>query len=184
MSENRLMLDYILDHEEKLRDRVYLTQPVGSGQVVDYTWGQVRRPVAPHGGAPAEPRLPARRAHRDPVEELRALHHGRAGDLDGRLHDGGDLPDRDRRDRALRADAQRGEPAVRRQARHLAAAAARRAGRGCRASRFRSRRRPTFDTWDAIVARTAAARRPPVARCRRTGDADLHLGLDRHSPRA
>ncbi|MGB3429410.1 MAG: AMP-binding protein [Burkholderiaceae bacterium] len=41
MAENRLMLDYILDHEEKLRDRVYMTQPIGNGQVVDYTWGQV-----------------------------------------------------------------------------------------------------------------------------------------------
>ena len=35
------MLDYVLDHEEKLRDRVYMTQPVGNNQVVDYTWGQV-----------------------------------------------------------------------------------------------------------------------------------------------
>jgi long-subunit acyl-CoA synthetase (AMP-forming) len=41
MAENRLMLDYILDHEDKLRDRVYMTQPIGNGQVVDYTWGQV-----------------------------------------------------------------------------------------------------------------------------------------------
>ncbi|HJW50593.1 MAG TPA: AMP-binding protein [Burkholderiaceae bacterium] len=41
MTQNRLMLDYILEHEEKLRDRVYLTQPVGGNQVVDYTWGQV-----------------------------------------------------------------------------------------------------------------------------------------------
>jgi long-chain acyl-CoA synthetase len=40
MAENRLMLDYILDHEEKLRDRVCMTQPIGNGQVVDYTWGQ------------------------------------------------------------------------------------------------------------------------------------------------
>ena len=41
MAENRLMLDHILDHEEKLRDRVCMTQPIGNGQVVDYTWGQV-----------------------------------------------------------------------------------------------------------------------------------------------
>ena len=40
MSDNRLMLDYILEHEEKLRDRVYMTQPIGNDQVVDYTWGQ------------------------------------------------------------------------------------------------------------------------------------------------
>src|SRR5512143_1427242 len=41
MPNNKLMLDYVLDHEEKLRDRVYMTQPIGNGQVVDYTWGQV-----------------------------------------------------------------------------------------------------------------------------------------------
>lgn len=41
MAENRLMLDYVLEHEEKLRDRVYMTQPIGNGEVVDYTWGQV-----------------------------------------------------------------------------------------------------------------------------------------------
>jgi long-subunit acyl-CoA synthetase (AMP-forming) len=41
MAANKLMLDYVLDHEEKLRDVVYMTQPVGNNQVVDYTWGQV-----------------------------------------------------------------------------------------------------------------------------------------------
>jgi long-subunit acyl-CoA synthetase (AMP-forming) len=40
MSGTKLMLDCVLDHEEKLRDRVYMTQPVGNNQVVDYTWGQ------------------------------------------------------------------------------------------------------------------------------------------------
>jgi long-chain acyl-CoA synthetase len=34
------MLDYILEHEEKRRDSVYMTQPIGNDQVVDYTWGQ------------------------------------------------------------------------------------------------------------------------------------------------
>ena len=41
MAGSKLMLDYVLDHEEKLRDRVYMTQPVGNNQVVEYTWGQV-----------------------------------------------------------------------------------------------------------------------------------------------
>jgi long-subunit acyl-CoA synthetase (AMP-forming) len=41
MAGNKLMLDYVLDHEENMRDRVYMTQPVGNNQVVDYTWGQV-----------------------------------------------------------------------------------------------------------------------------------------------
>jgi long-chain acyl-CoA synthetase len=37
----RLLLDYVYDHEEGWADRVYLTQPVGGGAVVDYTWGRV-----------------------------------------------------------------------------------------------------------------------------------------------
>jgi long-subunit acyl-CoA synthetase (AMP-forming) len=41
MAGTKLMLDHILDHEENLRDRVYMTQPIGNNQVVDYTWGQV-----------------------------------------------------------------------------------------------------------------------------------------------
>ena len=40
MSENRLMLDYIQDHETNLRNRVFMTQPIGNNEVVDYTWGQ------------------------------------------------------------------------------------------------------------------------------------------------
>ena len=44
MTQNRLMLDYVLDHEERLRDHVHMTQPIGNnrwsttpGQVVDQT---------------------------------------------------------------------------------------------------------------------------------------------------
>ncbi|MEZ5652476.1 MAG: AMP-binding protein [Burkholderiaceae bacterium] len=37
----KLILDYVLEHAEKQPDRVYLTQPVGGGKVVDYTWAQV-----------------------------------------------------------------------------------------------------------------------------------------------
>jgi len=36
----KLLLDFIYDHETSLRDRVYLTQPLGQGRVQDYTWGQ------------------------------------------------------------------------------------------------------------------------------------------------
>ncbi len=138
------------------------------------------RPVAPHGDLPAEPGLPARRAHRDPVEELCALHHGRGGDLDGGLHDGRHFSDRNRRDDQLRADAQRGEPAVRRQARHLAAAATRRAAGA-------ALRRVSARTEDHVrhVGRDRRAYRTnrgaPVAQCRRTGHADLHVGFDRNT---
>jgi long-subunit acyl-CoA synthetase (AMP-forming) len=41
MSDSKLILDYVLDHETKHHNDVFLTQPIGNGQVVDYTWGEV-----------------------------------------------------------------------------------------------------------------------------------------------
>jgi long-chain acyl-CoA synthetase len=38
---SRTLLDVIYEHETKLANRVYLTQPLGGGQVRDYTWAQV-----------------------------------------------------------------------------------------------------------------------------------------------
>ncbi|MBT9507483.1 AMP-binding protein [Rhodoferax sp.] len=40
MSKPKLILDYVYEHEAAHPDKVYLTQPVGGNQVVDYTWGQ------------------------------------------------------------------------------------------------------------------------------------------------
>jgi len=40
MAHTPLMLDYIYDHEAAHPEAVYLTQPIGGGQVVDYTWAQ------------------------------------------------------------------------------------------------------------------------------------------------
>jgi long-chain acyl-CoA synthetase len=40
MTAARLILDHVYDHEAAQPDRVFLTQPVGGGQVVDYTWAQ------------------------------------------------------------------------------------------------------------------------------------------------
>ena len=40
MANNKLMLDYVYEHEVNMRDSVYLTQPIGGGQAVDTTWGQ------------------------------------------------------------------------------------------------------------------------------------------------
>ena len=40
MSQPKLMLDYIYDHESAHPDAVYLTQPMGGGQVVGSTWAQ------------------------------------------------------------------------------------------------------------------------------------------------
>jgi long-subunit acyl-CoA synthetase (AMP-forming) len=41
MSTNKLLLDYIYEHEKALPGHVYLTQPIGNGEVVDYTWAEV-----------------------------------------------------------------------------------------------------------------------------------------------
>ena len=41
MTKGKLILDYVFDHEAALRDHVFLTQPVGGGKVVDYTWSQM-----------------------------------------------------------------------------------------------------------------------------------------------
>ena len=41
MSEHKLILDHVYDHEAARADLVFLTQPLGGGQVADYTWAQV-----------------------------------------------------------------------------------------------------------------------------------------------
>ena len=41
MNQPRLLLDYVLDHVSRHPDRIYLTQPIGGGKVVDLTWSQV-----------------------------------------------------------------------------------------------------------------------------------------------
>ncbi|HSQ72565.1 MAG TPA: AMP-binding protein, partial [Rubrivivax sp.] len=41
MSPPRLILDHVLDHADRHPDRIYLTQPTGGAQVLDYTWTQV-----------------------------------------------------------------------------------------------------------------------------------------------
>ena len=41
MAEPKLMLDFIYEHAATNPQRVFLTQPVGDGKVVDYTWGEV-----------------------------------------------------------------------------------------------------------------------------------------------
>ena len=40
MTEAKLILDYVYDHEASRAGKVFLTQPVGAGKVVDYTWAQ------------------------------------------------------------------------------------------------------------------------------------------------
>jgi long-subunit acyl-CoA synthetase (AMP-forming) len=36
----KLLLDYVYDHESQRSSQIYLTQPIGNQQVVDYTWAQ------------------------------------------------------------------------------------------------------------------------------------------------
>ena len=40
MAQAKLMLDYVYSHETTRADQIFMTQPVGGGQVVDYTWKQ------------------------------------------------------------------------------------------------------------------------------------------------
>ncbi|MBK6999703.1 MAG: AMP-binding protein [Rhodoferax sp.] len=40
MAAPKLILDYVYDNEAKHKDKVYLTQPTGGSQVIDYTWRQ------------------------------------------------------------------------------------------------------------------------------------------------
>jgi len=41
VTPDKLILDWVFEHEASHPDRVFLTQPTGGGQIVDYTWGQV-----------------------------------------------------------------------------------------------------------------------------------------------
>ncbi len=41
MADAKSILDHVYEHEAAQPDRVYLTQPVGGGRVVDHTWAQV-----------------------------------------------------------------------------------------------------------------------------------------------
>ena len=40
MADDKQILDYIQEHEVNQKDTVFLTQPLGGGKVVDYTWGE------------------------------------------------------------------------------------------------------------------------------------------------
>ena len=40
---SKLILDHIYSHEKSMANRVYMTQPIGQGQVVDYTWQETMR---------------------------------------------------------------------------------------------------------------------------------------------
>ncbi len=40
MAANKLMLDYVYEHEAAQSGRIFLTQPLGGSQVKDYTWAQ------------------------------------------------------------------------------------------------------------------------------------------------
>lgn len=47
----KLILDYVYDHESEIPDHVFLVQPTGAGQVIEYTWRDVldqARRVATH----------------------------------------------------------------------------------------------------------------------------------------
>ena len=127
MPNSKLILDYVYDHEVAKPDEVFLVQPIGGGRVVEYTWRQML----------GEARGMAERLNSrgfEPGARIAMLSKNCAHCFmvelavwDGGWHHGGNLSHRKRRERALRARAQRGEPALRRQTRYLGEAG------GCRA---------------------------------------------------
>ena len=59
MDTPRTILDHVFDHETQQPDRIYLTQPLGGARVADYTWAQVldqSRRMAAHLQSPDLPR--------------------------------------------------------------------------------------------------------------------------------
>ena len=41
MSQSKLILDYVFEHARNRSDHVFMTQPIGGGQVVEYSWAQI-----------------------------------------------------------------------------------------------------------------------------------------------
>jgi long-chain acyl-CoA synthetase len=41
MTQDKLILDYVFDHEAQRGQQVFLTQPIGGGRVIDYAWADV-----------------------------------------------------------------------------------------------------------------------------------------------
>ena len=41
MSTSKLILDYVYEYESALADQIYLTQPVGNGQVLECFWREM-----------------------------------------------------------------------------------------------------------------------------------------------
>jgi long-chain acyl-CoA synthetase len=41
MSSSKLILDYVLDHAQSRPEHIWLTQPLGNGEIADFTWREV-----------------------------------------------------------------------------------------------------------------------------------------------
>ena len=41
MAQDKLILDYVYEHEAHKADQIFLTQPIGQGRTIDYTWREV-----------------------------------------------------------------------------------------------------------------------------------------------
>ena len=119
VAADALALQRLYHWERTAPERVALTQPVGGGNVKEFTWrdvmDQTRRMAAHLQGLGYEPG----RADRHPGQECCALDDGGFRDLDGRLRFRAVVPDACGGDDSPDPRAQRGEAAVRRQARRL-----------------------------------------------------------------
>jgi long-chain acyl-CoA synthetase len=161
---DQLPLQRLYHWERTAPDRVAFTQPVGGGQVVDYTWKQVVDQARRMAAWLQSQGIGTGRQGRDAVEEHRALDDDGLRHLDGRRRLGAAVPDAGRRHDPPDPRAQRGQAAVRRQARRLAGHETRHPGRpALRAHPLADAdAKKSYPGWDDIVARTAPLAGEPV----------------------
>ncbi len=178
MPDPKLILDHVYDHEASQPERVFLTQPVGGGDVVDYTWGRTvgeARRMAAHlqslGIAPgARIAMITKNCAHFLIAELAIW---MAGGTTVAI-----FPTETAEHLRYVLEHSEASAALRRQARAVAAAGRGRAG-GPALHRAAARARHLVRSLgrDRRPHRTAA--RAAAARRRRPGDDLLHVGIDR-----
>ena len=179
VSPDRLALQRLYHWERTAPDRVTLTQPMGGGALQDYTWKRVADETRRMAAYLRSFGFPPGIAHRDPVEELRALADERPRDLDGRPRLGAAVPDAHRADDPPDPRAQRVASCCSSASSTASSDGARHPAPACRASATRCRRPTATRPWDHMMRTTAAAAGRAGARRRRARHADVHVGHDR-----
>jgi hypothetical protein len=88
----KTQLDYVYEHEKNTGDRVWLTQPMGKGEVVEITWKRALDEARRMAAHLEIARLPEGEQHRPVLQEQRVVVPRRPRDLDGGARLGPALP--------------------------------------------------------------------------------------------